>query len=165
MSSAITKENTNEPRVVCFGSKKFILKTIDDFCKILEGPKDKRDEYFKTHPYGDILEVSVAFCYHKKTNQFYCDVRGGRGGMWGDFQWDVEYALAALRGNNVPECCIPDFLKNHEEIQQRYLEEDLSVIVNDEYHGEPGYHYKKREEYIQEYEYLELQKDQAQHSN
>ena len=49
--------------------------------------------------------------------------------MVGDFQWTTEYALKALRANNVPEFCIPDFIKNYEEIENRYLAGDLSILV------------------------------------
>jgi hypothetical protein len=53
----------------------------------------------------------------------------------------------------VPECCIPDFLKNYEDIQNRYLAGDLSVIL-DKNKVQRGYYYKKRETYILEHQEL-----------
>ena len=111
--------STTQKRIVCFGSKKFILNSINNTCNIETKPAEF-EIYKKENPHWDVIEMDVSSLYDTLTKEFYCHVFGFMGNMGGDFFMDCEEVLNILRKRNVPEHDIPDFIKNYKEIEEKY---------------------------------------------
>jgi hypothetical protein len=120
-------------RLVCFGRKKFKLTDMHEYfekTKHCKTPKDMQ-KFTKENPYYDIFEIDISSCYDNEKKEFYNHACGMIGNCGGDFFWDSEYSLKVLRARGIPEYHIPKFLKNHKEIEARFLAgEDYSDLLN-----------------------------------
>ena len=133
------ESDQNVLKTKCIGYKRFFLNSINNYCNTWEkylkkyiysdnasnnGIKIALDEYNKDNPHFGVIEIHVKMWYDSDNKKFYNHIFGMVDNMAGDFFWDSEYILEILRARNVSEDEIPYFIKNHKELEKRYLEND-----------------------------------------
>jgi hypothetical protein len=116
-------ESNQQHRITCFGSKFFKLTDMNEYFRKTEHCKTREDwnKFEKENPYYDIFEITISSCYDHERKEFYNHAFGMIGNCGGDFFWDSEKSLKILRTRGVEEYHIPKFLKNHKEIETRFL--------------------------------------------
>ena len=126
-------ESNQKHRITCFGRKTFKLTDMNEYFRKTEHCKTREDwdKFKKENPYYDIFEITISSCYDNERKEFYNHVCGMIGNCGGDHFWTSEYSLEVLRARGVPEYHIPKFLKNHKEIEIRFLAgQDYTDLLN-----------------------------------
>ena len=126
-------ESKQQHRMTCFGRKTFKLTDMNEYFRKTEHCKTREDwdKFKKENPYYDIFEITISSCYDHERKEFYNHACGMIGNCGGDFFWTSEYSLEVLRGRGVEEYHIPKFLKNHKEIETRFLAgENYNDLLN-----------------------------------
>ena len=89
-------------RVVCFGSKRFILNSLTNPTNPYKIEKKTKAELENPYwdainmPYWDDIHIDVSSLYDTLTKKFYCHLFGYIGNMGGDFYMNSEKILDGL---------------------------------------------------------------------
>jgi len=131
-------ESKQQHRITCFGRKAFKLTDMNEYFEKTKDCKTCEDwnKFKKENPYYDIFEITISSCYDHERKEFYNHAFGMIANCGGDFFWNSDYSLKVLRDRGVEEYHIPKFLKNHKEIETRFLAgEDYSDLLNKKPHN------------------------------
>lgn len=129
----------------CFGHRYFYLNNIDNYNKTWENFRKNFDEkdkelafkrFNEEYPYFGVMEMNLAMWYNCYIKKFYNQFSGMVDNVSGDFFWSSERVLKVLRARKVPEEEIPYFLKNHKEVEARYLARDKNLFKELRYYHE-----------------------------